>query len=136
MIRVGVVGVGSLGQHHARVYTELDGVELAGIVDSDQTQAKKIAKKLKCNYFKTAKELIGLVDAVSVVVPTEAHCEIGSLFLSNKVHCLIEKPLTMDIKEAVTLIELAKENYSIISLLKVLNFHDVELSGFFNEAGL
>ena len=128
MIKVATIGVGSLGQHHARVYTQLDGVELVGVVDSDIAQAKKIAKKLKCRYFKTAQEVIGLVDAVSVVVPNEAHCEIGSLFLANKVHCLIEKPMTMNIDEANTLIKLSDENSAILQVGHIERFNPAVLA--------
>ena len=96
MIRVGVIGVGNLGQHHARVYTQLPGVELVGIVDSDEARAKEVAKKNKVLAFSRPEQLLGKVDAISVVVPTALHTSVALPFLKAGIHGLIEKPLTTD----------------------------------------
>ncbi|PKM93000.1 MAG: UDP-N-acetyl-D-glucosamine dehydrogenase, partial [Elusimicrobia bacterium HGW-Elusimicrobia-4] len=69
-MKVGVVGVGSLGQHHARVYSQIPEVELFGVCDVDKKRAEKIAKNFNAQQFSDYKELIGKVDAVSIVVPT------------------------------------------------------------------
>src|SRR5882672_12479062 len=107
MIKAAVIGVGNLGQHHARVYSQLPGVKLVGVVDADAARAAEIAKKLKCDYFTDPAQLLGLVDAVSVVVPTALHFPVASLFLKQGVHCLLEKPMTIDLAEADELLKIA-----------------------------
>ena len=88
MIRVGVLGVGNLGQHHARNYANLAGCTLVGVVDADEARAKEIAKKNKCRAFAKPQDLLGQVDAVSVVVPTAMHTQVAKPFLDAGVHCL------------------------------------------------
>ncbi len=107
MIKVGVIGVGNLGQHHARVYSQLPACTLVGVVDPDIARAKEVAKKCRCDYFSSPAELLGLVQAVSVVVPTAQHHAIAKPFLTRGVHCLIEKPLSIDLAEADDLIAVA-----------------------------
>ncbi len=108
MIRVAVIGVGSLGQHHARVYAGLEGCRLVGVVDADPERAAEIARKNRCRAFRDPAELLGEVDAVSVVVPTSVHYAVGKAFLEAGVHCLIEKPLSTDLGEADALIAAAR----------------------------
>ena len=69
-IKVGVIGVGHLGQHHARIYAGMDGVDLAVICDIDFRRAKKLAKKYRTTAFTDYKQMFGVVNCVSVVVPT------------------------------------------------------------------
>lgn len=108
-VKVGVVGVGSLGQHHARNYKEIPGCELVGVADVDHRAATRVASKCQCQAFFDYETLLGKVDAVSVVVPTSMHYEIAREFLSNGVDVLVEKPITHSLGEATALIELAKE---------------------------
>lgn len=107
-LRVGVVGVGHLGQHHARVYSELDGVELVGVVDADAARAAEIAGRHGCEAFSSERELIGRVDAVSVATPTESHLEVARLLLEGGVHVLAEKPLCFTAAEARELCAVAR----------------------------
>jgi predicted dehydrogenase len=106
-IRAAVVGVGYLGRFHAQKYAALAGVELVGVVDSDQARAAEIAAELKTRAFADYRELVGLVDAVSVVVPTSMHYGVGAFFLQNGIHLLMEKPITTTVAEARELIDLA-----------------------------
>lgn len=106
-IRVAVVGVGYLGNFHAQKYAALPQVELVGVVDSDQARGAEVAAALKTRAFADYRELIGLVDAVSVVVPTSMHFEVGAFFLQNGVNLLMEKPITTTVAEARELIALA-----------------------------
>ena len=93
-IRCGVVGVGRMGRHHARVYSEMEGVELVGVVDQDTDRAAMIAESRNCRAFATEAELLEAgVDAVSIAVPTTAHMYSARPFLESRVACLIEKPL-------------------------------------------
>lgn len=107
MIKTGVIGVGNLGQHHARVYSQLPGCKLIGVVDPDLQRAKEVAQRCGCDYFSRPEELLGLVQAVSVVVPTSLHHAVAKPFLQRGVHCLVEKPLSIDLAEADDLIAVA-----------------------------
>lgn len=103
-----VIGVGHLGKEHARVYTELPGVELVGIVDIQRKQAEKIAQQYKTQYFLNYKEVIDKVAAVSIAVPTKSHYSIAKDFLQHGVHVMIEKPMTGTVLEARELIGISK----------------------------
>ena len=128
MIRVGVLGVGNLGQHHARVYSQINGVKLVGVVDIDPLRSTEVARKLKCDHFSKPEELLGLVDAVSVVVPTSEHFSVASLFLKSGVHCLLEKPMTTDLKEADALLALAKKHKALIQVGHIERFNPAILA--------
>ncbi len=109
-IRTAVIGVGSLGQHHARNYAELasEGVgRFVGVCDSNEQQARTIAEKNGCDSFTDWRELLGKVDAVSIVTPTETHCEIACAFLGSGTNVLVEKPIAMTLGEADRMIEAA-----------------------------
>jgi predicted dehydrogenase len=106
-IRVGVVGVGYLGQHHARIYSELKNAELVGVVDVDFDRAKEIAKKFKTQAFKNHEELFGKVDAVSIVAPTVHHHALAKAFFEAGSDVLLEKPITVTVEEADELIEVS-----------------------------
>lgn len=79
-IRVGVIGVGYLGEHHARIYSQLDGVELVGVADVNKKRAFEIAQKISTMPYYGYKDIIKLVDAVSIVVPTPLHYKVASDF--------------------------------------------------------
>jgi predicted dehydrogenase len=128
MIRVGVLGVGNLGQHHARVYTQLPGCTLVGVVDSDEARAKEIAKKLKCEAFTRPEQLLGKVDAVSVVVPTALHAAVAKPFLDAGVHCLVEKPITIDLAEADALIAAAARSGVVLQIGHIERFNPAILA--------
>ncbi|MEE9566888.1 MAG: Gfo/Idh/MocA family oxidoreductase [Desulfobacteria bacterium] len=106
-LRVGVVGVGYLGKFHAEKYARIEGVKLAGVVDIIPDRAESVAKRLGTEPFSDYRDLIGQVDAVSVVVPTPLHFSISRDFLQNDVNVLIEKPMTETLEEADALIEIA-----------------------------
>ena len=128
MIRVGVIGVGSLGQHHARVYASLPGCELVGVVDADPARAAEIARKNRCKAFTSPKDLLGKVDAVSVAVPTAQHFEVGMAFLEAGVHCLIEKPISTELKEADALIAAGRTSKAILQVGHIERFNPAILA--------
>ena len=107
-IKVGVVGVGHLGQHHARIYAGMEGVELAGICDIDMRRAKKFAKKYRTNAFSDYKEMFGVINCASIVVPTELHYHVAKDCLKNGISVLIEKPMTKYVGEADDLLGIAR----------------------------
>ncbi|NVM20626.1 MAG: Gfo/Idh/MocA family oxidoreductase [Desulfobacterales bacterium] len=115
-IRVGVVGVGYLGKFHAEKYAGMKGVKLAGVVDVVPERAESVAKRLGTESFADYRDLIGQVDAVSVVVPTPLHFTISRVFLENDVDVLIEKPITETLEEADALIKIADSRDLIIQV--------------------
>ena len=104
MIKVAVIGVGSIGQHHARIFSGIEDVELVGIVDNDKARAEELAAKYSCGAYSDYKDIIDSVDAVSLAVPTTLHFQIAMDLLKNNKHLLVEKPITTTIEEADKLI--------------------------------
>jgi predicted dehydrogenase len=99
-IKVGVIGVGSLGQHHARVYAELSMARLVGVADIDEARGASVAARHGCRAVADYRALIGEVDAVSVAVPTLLHHEIAKACLETGLHVLVEKPLAATVEQA------------------------------------
>ena len=122
-IKMGVVGVGYLGRHHARIYSKMDNVELVGIVDVDEKAALKISKEYKVPVYSSADELSFKVEAVSIAVPTKLHHKIGKVFLEKGIHTLIEKPITNSLEEAEELLQTAKEKNCILQVGHVERFN-------------
>ena len=116
-IRVAVVGVGSFGKNHARVYHELQqqgaGVELVGVVDADAQLARSVAGQFSCQALGTVEELFGRADAVSVAVPTIHHLQVASALMAAGIDVLIEKPLASSLAEADQLMALAQSKQRI-----------------------
>ncbi len=104
IIKVGVIGVGSIGIHHARIFSDLRNAELIGVVDANFSRAKKIAKTYGCSAYKDFMHVIDKVDAVSIAVPTTMHYKIAMKFLKSNKDILIEKPITSTVDEAAKLI--------------------------------
>src|ERR1700693_4573454 len=127
-IRVGVVGVGHLGQHHARIYSTMEGVELAGVSDTDPARGEEIGVKYKTPYFKDFKDLFPLVDALSIAVPTQFHYSITQDCLQNKKDVLLEKPMTTTVEEAQSLIETAGPNGAILQIGHIERYNRAYLS--------
>jgi predicted dehydrogenase len=115
-IRVGVVGVGALGQHHARVYAELPGASLVGVVDRSADRGDAIARPLGVPAYTDYRELFGKVDAVSIATPTTLHAEIGEQFLDAGVHVLVEKPISNTLEGADRLIRAARRNQLVLQV--------------------
>jgi predicted dehydrogenase len=124
-VKVGVVGVGSLGQHHARIYAELEGAELAGIYDVSPERAKEIAEKHNTRAFGSLDELAGAVEALSLVVPTDKHHEIGLQLIDRGLHLLIEKPIAATTAEAEALVAQAQKKGVILQVGHIERFNPV-----------
>lgn len=107
-LRAAVIGVGYLGRFHAQKWAGVDGVELAGVVDSDAERARLVAAEVGTVAHDDYRPLLGQVDLVSVVVPTEHHYRVVRDCLEAGVHVLVEKPITQRVDEADQLIELAR----------------------------
>ncbi len=106
-LKVGVVGVGHLGRHHARILAGLPDAELVGVVDARAEQGRAVAEASRTEFYSDYRELFGKVDAVSVAVPTSAHHEVAGEFLQRGIPALVEKPLATTLAQAEELVELA-----------------------------
>ena len=115
-VRVGVVGVGHLGKFHAEKYAVMDNVELVGVADVDFDKASEVAARFDTQAFKDYRQLLGKVDAASIVVPTDRHFEVSFDFLKAGVDLLIEKPITETLEEADRLIRTADAKGLIIQV--------------------
>lgn len=122
-LRLGVIGVGHLGQHHARIYSENKSCHLVGVVDINQKRASEIAARCRTQSFFDHKLLIGMVDAVSVAVPTVGHFAIAKDFLEAGVHVLVEKPIANSVSEASELIQIAKERNLVLQVGHIEHFN-------------
>lgn len=127
-IKVAVVGVGHMGRHHARIYSEMPGVELTAVVDTNELAARDIAKKYNTQYFLDYRSLIGKVDAVSIATPTSFHYPISMALLNAGIHVLIEKPISSTVKEAKTLVQLAKMKNLILQVGHTERFNPAVMS--------
>lgn len=110
-INVAVIGVGSMGKNHARVYSNIDGTKLVAISDINE-EAKNIAEKFNAKYYKDYEEMIKNeeIDSVSICVPTKTHKQVALNMIKNKLNILIEKPIAVTIEEAKEIITAAKKN--------------------------
>lgn len=106
-LRTAVVGVGALGRHHLRWLSQLPESQLVGLFDTDRNKADRYADEYHVVAYKRLEDMVGAVDAVSVVVPTTAHFSVGSFLIEHGIHCLIEKPITPNLDEASELHHLA-----------------------------
>jgi predicted dehydrogenase len=106
-LRVGVIGYGHVGRHHARILSELPDIDLAWVVDIDRQRAQQGAAAVGANAAFDAREIVGDVDAVNVAVPTQAHLEVALPFLERGVSVLVEKPLAGSLVEADRMIAAA-----------------------------
>jgi predicted dehydrogenase len=113
-IRVGVVGVGHLGRHHARLYAASPEAELVGVVDHDAERARAIAEEYGCRALPDPAALIGDVQAASVAVPTGSHREVAEQLLEGGVDVLIEKPIAPDVAEAASIRRTAERHERLV----------------------
>ena len=115
-IKIGVVGVGYLGQFHAEKYAKIAGVELVGVVDVIPSRAKEIAKRAHTQPFFHHSELFKRVQAVSIAVPTAFHHAIAKDFFLHGIDVLLEKPISRTLEEADELIDLAESKGLILQV--------------------
>jgi predicted dehydrogenase len=109
-IRTAVVGAGKMGSIHAKVYSELDGCDLVGVVDTQKSKADKLAGRYNCQAFTDYEPLFGKVDAVTISAPTIRHHDLAKAFIENNVAVMIEKPLATNIEEGKEIVALAKKH--------------------------
>ena len=122
-LNIGVLGVGRLGEHHARLLSGIPEANLVGIYDIDAQRAQKMAEKIGTKAYPTGSALIQDVEAVTIAVPTPAHYAVAKECLEAGLHCLVEKPLTNTVEEAESLIELAQKQNRILQVGHVERFN-------------
>ncbi|MDD5556608.1 MAG: Gfo/Idh/MocA family oxidoreductase [bacterium] len=127
-LRVAVVGVGNLGRHHARIYADIPGVELAGVVDIDERAASRIARGLRTEAYARLADVPGRLDAVSVVVPTDVHRAIALEAIGRGAHVLLEKPIALTTAEATEIIELARARGLVLQVGHIERFNPAILA--------
>jgi predicted dehydrogenase len=119
MLRTAVIGVGSLGRQHARIHADLaaEGVsQFVAVCDLNEQTARSISSERETDWTTNWRDLIGRIDAASVAVPTEAHCEIACGLLEAGVHVLVEKPISRTLEEADQMIEAAARGNAILQV--------------------
>ncbi len=122
-VRIGVVGIGHLGNYHLQKYARLPDNAIIGVSDEIEERALKAAATYNCEGFTDYRKLAGKIDAVSIAVPTENHFEIAEFFLRKGVDVLLEKPITARIEDADELISLSDEKSAILQIGFVERFN-------------
>jgi predicted dehydrogenase len=120
-----VFGVGSLGQHHARVYSELAEADLIGVYDVDARRAAEVAARHETRAFSDMGELAAAVEAASVVVPTDRHFEVACALMRAGKHLLVEKPIASSTDEAEGMVRLARERDVVLQVGHIERFNPV-----------
>ncbi len=127
-IKVAVLGTGSLGKEHVRIYAELAAagkVELTGVFDANPDTASKVAVRHNIRVFNSAAEAAASADALNVVTPTTTHHELAKSLLEQGKHVLVEKPMTDDTAQAAELVELAQRKNCVLQVGHVERFNPV-----------
>lgn len=122
-LRTGVIGVGYLGQFHAEKYSRNPRAVLAGIVDADRARASLVADKVRTLLFSSVEEIIGKVDALSIVVPTVHHYRVAKQCLEQGIHLLVEKPVTETLEQADELVHLAERRGLVLQVGHIERFN-------------
>jgi predicted dehydrogenase len=124
-VKVGVIGVGHVGKHHARLYAELPGVELVAVVDIQKPRAEEIAGIYKTIPFTDYRELFDGVDAVSLAIPTVDHARVGVDLLEHGIDVLVEKPIASTLEQGRALIDAASAHNRVLQVGHVERFNPV-----------
>lgn len=122
-MRVGVVGVGHLGQHHARILSKMPGARLVGVADVSPDRAALIADRHQVAAFDDHRALVDRVDAVVVAVPTVLHLEVAAPFLSRGIATLIEKPMAPSVDEAEQILDIARSSGAVLQVGHIERFN-------------
>jgi len=122
-VKTGVIGVGHLGRHHARVYSQVPEAQLVGVHDTDSEKGQKVAMEFDTKYFENLSDLLERIDAVSLVVPTTFHYALAIDILDRGKNLLIEKPITETVKQAEEVLSLAKAKNLILQVGHIERFN-------------
>ncbi len=115
-MKVAVIGAGYLGRFHALKYAAMEDVDLVGVVDIDEDRARSVASEANTKAYTSFRDVIGKIDAASVVVPTSLHYEVSKELLLASVHLMVEKPVTTTVEEAGELVRICDEKGLIMQV--------------------
>ncbi len=127
-LRTAVIGVGYLGRFHAQKYAALENAELVAVCDPNAENAARVAEEVGCRAVSDYREILGEVDAVSIVVPTQLHHEVAKACLEAGVHVLLEKPMTVTVEQADELIAIAAEKNLVLQIGHLERFNSAVLA--------
>ena len=140
-IKTAVIGVGALGRHHLKWYSQIPQSQLVGFYDSDKEKCDKYSAEYGVPAFKSIAEVAKTAEAVSIAVPTTMHSEVACEMIEKGIHCLIEKPIAATIQEAGKIQELAKKQKVKVTVGHIERFNpavqalkDIEIRPSFIEA--
>ncbi|WP_340817899.1 UDP-N-acetylglucosamine 3-dehydrogenase [Methanolobus sp. WCC4] len=124
MLKVGVIGSGAMGKNHIRIYSEMPGVELAGISDIDRELVEGLAQQYDTKAFTDYREMLAEgLDAVSIVVPTKMHRQVATNAIESGAHVLVEKPIADTVENAEAIIKAAEENDRLLMVGHIERFN-------------
>jgi predicted dehydrogenase len=124
-LRVGVVGAGALGRHHARIYSQLPSTELVAVADTSPERGRAVADACKTRWFSDYRQLFGQVDAVSIAVPTTGHHAVALEFLGRGIAAMVEKPLASTAVQATEIVDAAERSGTTLQVGHVERFNPV-----------
>lgn len=127
-LKVAVIGVGHLGKEHARVYSQMPGVELVAVVDADEERGRAVAETVQSRYYPDFHEVLDLAEAASIVVPTTLHAEVAEPFLEKGISLLVEKPMTRTIEEADRLLAASERSGAKLQVGHIERFNPAVLA--------
>jgi predicted dehydrogenase len=125
LVNVGVIGVGSLGQWHAKVYAACPGARLAGVYDSDPARAREIGERYGAPVYDSIEELSRHIEAASIVVPTDKHAETALPLIEKGLHLLVEKPIAATLEESEAMVAAAARRGTLLQVGHVERFNPV-----------
>lgn len=134
-VKVGVVGVGRMGQRHCRVFSNMRKVQLVGVCDSNEDLGKKIAQQYEVPFFSTLEELLDQVDAVTLATPTQLHFPQAMQCIRSGVHTMIEKPISESLEQAEAIAEAAERSGLVVQVGHIERFNPayIELKNVIEE---
>ena len=122
-LKVGVIGVGALGRHHARLYKASENCEMVGVFDVNHVGAQAVAAEFDLACFEDMNDLIDRCDALSIAVPATKHYDVAIKLLSRGKHLLIEKPLAVTVEDASAIVAEAEKNNLVVGVGHVERFN-------------
>lgn len=125
LLPVGVIGCGRMGKYHARVYSQMAGVQFVGVYDAIPAAAAAVAQQYKCKAFTSLAEMVKEVKAVTIATTTEAHAAMAETCLKAGVACMIEKPLARNTAECRQIVDWAKQGNATLAVGHVERFNPV-----------
>lgn len=126
-INVGVIGVGNMGKHHARVYAEIEGVDLVAVADLDKNNGRRIARKFNCRYYDSVSRLLDTenLDAATIAAPTSMHRDVALECIERGVPVLIEKPIAESVASAQKIIKQSEKSNVVVCVGHIERFNPV-----------